>query len=330
MRRRDLVALLGSTAIAWPLVARAQQPSQMRRIGVLSLLAETDAEAQVDDAAFRKRLTDLGWTDGRNIRVDCRWGAGNVGRVQMFAKELVGLNPDVLVSLFTPSTAALQSETKTVPIVFAMVSDPLGSGFVASFARPGGNITGFVNLEASLSGKWLELMHRIAPSVSRVAMLFNPQSEPYARYYLDTFHAGAAALSVMAIEAPFHDAVEIESAMTNLGSNSDSGLVVMPGTSTWVHRELICALAARFRLPAIYPFRYFTTSGGLLSYGIDSSDLLRGAASYVDRILRGAKVNELPVQLPTKFELVINRKTADTLGITIPDGLLAAADEVID
>lgn len=245
MRRRDLVALLGSTAIAWPLVARAQQPSQMRRIGVLSLLAETDAEAQVDDAAFRKRLTDLGWTDGRNIRVDSRWGAGNVGRVQMFAKELVGLNPDVLVGVTTPSTAALQSETKTVPIVFAMVSDPLGSGFVASFARPGGNITGFVNIEASLSGKWLELMHRIAPSVSRVAMLFNPQSEPYARYYLDTFHAGAAALSVMAIEAPFHDAVEIESVMTNLGSNSDAGLIVMPGTSTVVNRELICALAAR-------------------------------------------------------------------------------------
>ena len=330
MRRRDLVALLGSTAIAWPLVARAQQPSQMRRIGFLSLLAETDAGGQVQDAAFRKRLTDLGWVDGRNIRVDYRWGAGNVGRVQMFAKELVGLNPDVLVGVTTPSTAALQSETKTVPIVFAMVSDPLGSGFVASFARPGGNITGFVNIEASLSGKWLELMRRIAPSVSRVAMLFNPQSEPYARYYLDTFHAAAAALSVMGIEAPFHDAVEIKSAMTNLGSSSDSGLVVMPGTSTWVHRELICALAARFRLPAIYPFRYFITCGGLLSYGIDSSDLLRGAASYVDRILRGAKVNELPVQLPTKFELVINRKTADTLGITIPDGLLAAADEVID
>ena len=210
----------------------------------------------------------MGWVDGRNIRVDYRWGAGNVGRVQLFAKELVGLNPDVLVSITTPATAALQSETKTVPIVFAQVSDPVGSGFVASFARPGGNITGFVNIEASLSGKWLELMHRIAPSVSRVALLFNPQTEPYARYYLDTFRAGAAALSVMAIEAPFHDAVEIESAMTNLGSNSDAGLVVMPGTSTWVHRELICALAARFRLPAIYPFRYFISSGGLLSYGL--------------------------------------------------------------
>ena len=330
MRRRDLVALLGSTAIAWPLVARAQQPSQMRRIGVLSLLAETDAEAQLDDATFRKRLTDLGWTDGRNIRVDCRWGAGNVGRVQMFAKELVGLNPDVLVGVTTPSTAALQSETKTVPIVFAMVSDPLGSGFVASFARPGGNITGFVNIEASLSGKWLELMHRIAPSVSRVALLFNPQTEPYARYYLETFHAGAAALAVTAIDAPFHDAAEIESVMTNLGSDSDAGLVLMPGTGTGMHRELICGLAARLRLPTIYPFRYFIANGGLLSYGIDSRDLLRGAASYVDRILRGAKPSDLPVQLPTKFELVINLKAAKALGLNLPQSLLVEADEVIE
>jgi ABC-type uncharacterized transport system substrate-binding protein len=330
MRRRKFIMLLGGSVFAWPLAAPAQQPEQLRRIGVLNLLAETDAEAQAQDAAFRKRLTDLGWVDGRNIRVDYRWGAGSVDRVRLFAKELVGLNPDVLVGITTPATAALQSETKTVPIVFAMVSDPLGSGFVASFAKPGGNITGFVNIEASLSGKWLELMHLIAPSVSRVALLFNPKTEPYARYYLETFHAGAAALSVTAIEAPFHDAVEIESVMTNLGSNSDAGLVVMPGTGTSVHRELICALAARLRLPTIYPFRYFISSGGLLSYGIDSRDPLRGAASYVDRILHGATPRELPVQLPTKFELVINRKTAETLGITIPDGLLATADEVID
>jgi putative tryptophan/tyrosine transport system substrate-binding protein len=297
---------------------------------LLESLSRTDAAAQVQDTAFRKRLAELGWIDGRNIRVEYRWGAGNVGRVQMFAKELVQLKPDVLVAITTPATAALQAETKTVPIVFAMVSDPLGSGFVASFARPGGNITGFVNIEASLSGKWLELMHRIAPSVSRVALLFNPQSEPYAQYYLDTFHAGAAALSVMAIEAPFHDAVEIESVMTNLGSNSDAGLVVMPGTSTVVHRELICALAARFRLPAIYPFRYFISSGGLLSYGIEPGDLLRGAASYVDRILRGAKANELPVQLPTKFEMVINLKAAKALGLSLPQSLLVEADEVIE
>jgi putative tryptophan/tyrosine transport system substrate-binding protein len=317
-------------AITGPLAARAQQSEPLRRIGFLHLLAETDAESQAQDTVFRKRLAELGWTDGRNIRVDYRWGAGNVGRVQMFAKELVGLNPDVLVGVTTPSTAALQSETKTVPIVFAMVSDPLGSGFVASFARPGGNITGFVNIEASLSGKWLELIHRIAPSVSRVAMLFNPQSEPYARYYLETFRAGAAALSVMAIEAPFHDAAEIESLMTNLGSNSDAGLVVMPGTSTSVHRELICALAARLRLPTIYPFRFFIPSGGLLSYGIDSLDLLRGAASYVDRILRGAKPTDLPVQLPTKFEMVINLKAAKALGLSLPHSLLVEADEVIE
>jgi putative ABC transport system substrate-binding protein len=329
MRRRDFLPVIAG-AIAWPLAARAQQSQPLRRIGFLHLLAETDAESQAQDTVFRKRLAELGWTDGRNIRVDYRWGAGNVGRVQMFAKELVGLNPDVLVGVTTPSTAALQSETKTVPIVFAMVSDPLGSGFVASFARPGGNITGFVNIEASLSGKWLELMHRIAPSVSRVAMLFNPQSEPYARYYLETFRAGAAALSVTAIEAPFHDAVEIESLMTNLGSNSDAGLVVMPGTSTSVHRELICALAARLRLPTIYPFRFFIPSGGLLSYGIDSLDLLRGAASYVDRILRGAKPSDLPVQLPAKFEMVINLKAAKALGLSLPHSLLVEADEVIE
>jgi len=322
--------LLGGSVFAWPLAAPAQQADQLRRIGVLNLLVQTDAETHAQEDAFRTRLTDLGWVDGRNIRVDYRWGAGNVGRVQQFAKELVGLNPDVLVSITTPATAALQSETKTIPIAFAMVSDPLGSGFVASFARPGGNITGFVNIEASLSGKWLELMHRIAPSVSRVALLFNPQTEPYTRYYLETFHAGAAALAVTAIEAPFHDAAEIESALTNLGSNSDAGLVVMPGTGTAVHRELICALAARLRLPTIYPFRFFIPSGGLLSYGIDSRDLLRGAASYVDRILRGAKASELPVQLPTKFELVINLKAAKALGLSLPQSLLVEADEVIE
>jgi putative ABC transport system substrate-binding protein len=329
MRRRDFLSVIAG-ATAWPLGARSQQSERLRRIGFLQLLGETDAESQAQATVFTKRLAELGWTDGRNIRVDYRWGAGNVGRVQMFAKELVGLNPDVLVGVTTPSTAALQSETKTVPIVFAMVSDPLGSGFVATFARPGGNITGFVNIEASLSGKWLELMHEIAPSVSRVALLFNPQTEPYARYYLDTFHTGAAALSVAAIEAPFHSAAEIEAVMTKLGSESGTGLIVMPGTSTAVHRELICMLADRFRVPAIYPFRFFISSGGLLSYGIDSLDLLRGAASYVDRILRGAKPSDLPVQLPTKFEMVINLKAAKALGLSLPQSVLVEADEVIE
>jgi ABC-type uncharacterized transport system substrate-binding protein len=247
MRRRDFLSVIAG-ATAWPLAARAQQSDQLRRIGVLSLLGQTDSEAYAQDDAFRKRLSDLGWIDGRSIRVDYRWGDGNVERVQQGAKELIGLNPDVLAGITTPATAALQSATKTVPIVFAMVSDPLGSGFVASFAKPGGNITGFVNIEASLSGKWLELMHLIAPSVSRVALLFNPKTEPYARYYLETFYAGAAALGVTAIEAPIHDAVEIESVMTKLGSSGDAGLVLMPGTGTGtsVHRELICALAARY------------------------------------------------------------------------------------
>ena len=330
MKRREFIGFAGIAAAAWLLATRAQQSEPLRRIGFLHLLAETDAEAQAQDVVFRKRLTELGWIDGRNIRVDYRWGDGDVGRVQMFAKELVQLNPDVLVAITTPATAALQAETQTVPIVFAMVSDPVGSRLVASFAKPGANITGYVNIEASLSGKWLEIMHEIAPSVSRVALLFNPQTEPYARYYLDTFHTGAAALSVEAIEAPFHSAAEIEAVITKLGSQSGTGLIVMPGTSSAVHRELICMLADRFRVPAIYPFRFFIPSGGLLSYGIDPLDLLRGAASYVDRILRGAKPSELPVQLPTKFEMVINLKAAKALGLRLPQSLLVEADEVIE
>jgi putative tryptophan/tyrosine transport system substrate-binding protein len=269
MRRRKFIMLLGGSVFAWPLAAPAQQPEKLRRIGVLSLLAETDAEAQAQDAAFRKRLTDLGWVDGRNIRVDSRWGAGNVGRVQLFAKELVGLNPDVLVSITTPATAALQSETKTVPIVFAVVSDPIGSGFVASFARPEGNITGFINIEASLSGKWLELLRQIAPSVSRVGLLFNPQTAPYARYYLDTFRSAAATLKVEPIDAPVHSVAEVEAVITKLGRESDAGMIVMPDTFTVVNRDTICSLAERYRLPAIYPFRVFAAAGGLLSYGID-------------------------------------------------------------
>jgi putative ABC transport system substrate-binding protein len=330
MRRREFVTLLGGSVFARSLTARAQQPEQLRRIGVLSLLAETDAEAQAQDIAFRKRLGELGWINGGNVRVDHRWGDGNVDRVRLVAKELVGLSPDVLVSITTPATAALQAETKTVPIVFAMVSDPIGSGFIASFAKPGGNITGFINIEASLSGKWLELLHEIAPSVSHVAMLFNPQTEPYARYYLETFRSAAAVLPVEAVEAPIHNAAEIEAVITKLGGESGAGLIVMPGTFTYVHRELICALANRYRLPVIYPFRYFIPSGGLLSYGIDSYDLLRGAASYVDRILMGAKPSELPVQLPTKFEMVINLKAARALGLTIPQSVLSLADELVE
>jgi ABC-type uncharacterized transport system substrate-binding protein len=328
--RRHFITLLGSTATAWPLGARAQQREQIRRIGVLNLLAETDLEAQTWDAAFRKRLDELGWVDGRNIRLDYRWAAGNVERLQFFAKELVALNPDLLVAITTPATAALQRDTKAIPIVFTVVSDPVGSGFVASLPNPGGNITGFINIEASLSGKWLDLMHQVAPRVSHIGVMFNPSTAPYARYYVDTFRSAASALSVEPIEAAVHSTTEVEAVMTKLGSVPDNGLVVIPDTSMLIYRETIISLAERYHLPTIYPFRLFVAGGGLISYGIDIPDLLRGAATYVDRILRGAKPNELPVQLPTKFELIVNLKTAKTLGLTIPSGLLATADEVIE
>ena len=304
MRRRNFIKLLGGAAAAWPLAARAQQPEQIRRIGVLNSHFETDLEAQAWNAAFLKRLNELGWIEGRNIRVDRRWGAGSVDRMQLVAKELVGLNADVLVAITTPATAALQAETHSIPIVFAVVSDPVGSGFVASLAHPGGNITGFINIEASLSSKWLTLMREIAPSVSRVAMLFNPQTAPFSRYYLDTFRSAASSLAIEPIEAPVHSSAEIEAVMTKLGGEVGTEIIVMPDTFMTVHRDTIYALAVRYRLPAIYGFRFYVTGGGLMSYGIDAADLLRGAATYVDRILRGAKPDELPVQLPTKFELV--------------------------
>jgi putative tryptophan/tyrosine transport system substrate-binding protein len=330
MRRRDFISIAGGAAVIWPLVARAQQPERMRRIGVLSSLAETDPEAQVWDAAFRKRLIELQWIDGRNVHIDYRWGAGSVDRMQQFAKELVRLNPDVLVTISTPATAALQAETRTIPIVFAWVSDPVGSRFVSSLANPGGNITGFINIEASVIGKWLTLMREIAPQVSRIGFLFNPQTAPFAQYYLYTFRSAAAALAIEAIDAPVHSTEEVEAFMTKLGREAGTGLVIMSDTSMNVYRKTIYSLAERYRLPTIYPYRFFVTEGGLMSYGIDVADLLRGAASYVDRILRGEKPSELAVQQPTKFELVINAKTAKALGLTIPQTLLATADEMIE
>ena len=330
MRRREFVTFLGGGTVAWSLAAHAQQPERVRRIGSLTAFAETDVEIQTWYAAFRKRLDELGWVEGHNIHIDYRWGAGSVERTQVFATELVRLNPEVIVSVTTPATAALQAETHTIPIVFAGVSDPVGSGFVASLARPGGNITGFINLEASLSSKWLELMHEIAPHVSRVAFMYNPNTAPFSRYYLATFRSAAAAFAVEPIEAPIHGAAEIEAAMTMLGREAGAGLIIMSDTSMILHRELIVSLADRYRLPTIYPYRFFLIGGGLMSYGVDNADLLRGAASYVNRILRGEKPNELPVQLPTKFELAINLKTAKALGLTIPPTLLAIADEVIE
>ncbi|MGB9389174.1 MAG: ABC transporter substrate-binding protein, partial [Xanthobacteraceae bacterium] len=323
VRRRDVIALFG-VAAAWPLPALAQQSERTRRIGVLSSLAETDVEAQAWDAAFRKRLVELGWIEGRSVRIDYRWAAGSVDRMRLFARELVQLNPDALVSISTPATAALQAETRTIPIVFAWVSDPIGSGFVSSLAHPGGNITGFLNIEASVVGKWLTLMREITPQVSRIGFLYNPQTAPYARYYLDTFRAASSTLAIEAIDAPVHSTEEVEAFMTKLGDEAGAGLFVMSDTSMIVYRKTIYSLAERYRLPTIYPYRVFAAEGGLMSYGVDVADLLQGAASYIDRILRGEKPNELAVQQPTRFELVVNAKTAKKLGLTIPTSMVVA------
>jgi putative tryptophan/tyrosine transport system substrate-binding protein len=312
VRRRDFIVAGGAT-VAWPLAVRAQQSDQLRHIGIIYGIAETDLEGRAWDASFRKRLAELGWIDGRNVHVEDRWTGGSMDRTKLFANELVRLNPDVLVAVTTPVTAALHHETRTIPIVFTSVSDPVGSGFVVSLPNPGGNITGFINFEASLSGKWVELIREIAPRVSRMAILFNPQTAPFARYYLETFRSAATAISVESIEAPVQSPEEIEAVMTKLGRENGASIVVMPDTSAVVYRETIISLAERYRMPTIYPLRIFVIDGGLISYGIDFPEMFRKAASYVDRILRGAKPNELPVQLPTKFELIINLKTAKSI-----------------
>ena len=330
MRRREFITLLGGAA-AWPLAARAQQPERMRRIGVLMGYAESDREGQAFVAAFREELQKLGWTEGRNIRIDTRWATPDDAESrQRFAKELVALQPDLILSHSTPTTAALLQQTRTIPIVFAIVSDPVGSGFVASFPRPGGNVTGFTNMEPTMAGKWLELLKEIAPRVARVAFLFNPATAPYAEYYLNPFKAAAASFAVEAIAAPVHDTSELETVVAAQAREPNGGLIVMPDTFTTAHRAEITSLAARYRLPAVYPFRFFAELGGLLSYGNDLVDNFRRAATYADRILKGAKPSELPVQAPVKFELVINLKTAKALGLTVPPASLARADEVIE
>ena len=330
MKRREFITLLGGAAAAWPLAARAQQPDRMRRIGVLMAYAESDPEAQARVAAFREGLQKLGWTEGRNIRIDTRWAAADAEAMQRFAKELVALQPDLILSPTTPTTAALLQQTRTIPIIFANVADPVGSGFVASFPRPGGNVTGFTILEPTMAGKWLELLKEIAPRVNRVAFLFNPATAPYAEYYLNPFKAAAASFGVEAIVAPVRDTSELESVVAAQAREPNGGLIVMPDSFLVTHRAEITSLAARYRLPAVYPFRYFTELGGLLSYGSDLTDNYRRAATYADRILKGAKPSELPVQAPVKFELVINLKTAKALGLDVPPSLLARADEVIE
>jgi len=328
MRRREFITLIGGAAAAWPLAARAQQPNRMRRIGVLMALDENLGQAFY--AAFREELQKLGWAESRNIRIDTRWAtARDVELRQRFAKELVALQPDLILSHATPTTTALLQQTSTIPIVFATVSDPVGSGFVANFPRPGGNVTGFTNIEPTTAGKWLELLKEIAPHVARIAFLFNPATAPY-EYYLSSFKAAAHSFAVEAIAATVRDRSELEPVITALARAPNGGLVLMTDTFLLNHREEIISLAVRYRLPAVYPYRAFTEAGGLLSYGNDTHDNFRRAASYVDRILKGAKPSELPVQAPTKFELVINLKTAKAFGLEVPPSLIARADEVIE
>jgi ABC-type uncharacterized transport system substrate-binding protein len=330
MERRAFLA--GAAALlAAPLAAGAQQTSQMRRIGVLMGLAESDPGAQARVGAFRRGLQTLGWAEGRNVRIDIRWATTfDAPAMQRFAKELVALQPDLILSHNTPTTATLLQHTRTIPIVFAVVSDPIGSGFVASFPRPGGNVTGFTNIEPTMASKWLELLKEVAPRVARVAFLFNPATAPYAEYYLSPFKAAAASVAMEAIPTPVRNTSELEAAIAAQARTPNGGLVVMTDSFLVNHREKITSLAARYRLPAVYPFREFIELGGLLSYGNDLLDSFQRAATYADRILKGATPNELPVQAPVKFELVINLKTAKALGLKIPQSLLQRADQVID
>ena len=328
IRRREFITLLGGAA-AWPLAARAQQRERMRRIGVLMSLDESDPEQERRLSAFMQALAGLGWTDGRNVRVDLRWGGGDTNRIRASAQELVGLQPEIIVTYATPATIAVQRETRTIPIVFVALFDPVATGIVPRLDRPNGNVTGFANYDASLGGKWLELLSEIAPGLKRAAILFNPDTAPVSAY-MPSFETAARALKVALIPAPVHDDVEIETAITALGREPGGGLVVIPDIFTNVHRAPIISAAARNNVPAVSWQSEFARDGGLLSYGFDPVDGYRRAATYVDRILRGAKPAELPVQLPTKFEMIVNLKTAKALGLTVPPALLARADEVIE
>jgi putative tryptophan/tyrosine transport system substrate-binding protein len=329
--RRAFMSLLAGSASLWPLAVRAQQPDQVRRIGVLMGYAESDSDARAWYAAFREALQKLGWTEGRNIQIDTRWATpDDAESMRRLAKELVAPQPNVILSSTTPTTTALLQQTRTIPIVFAIVADPIGSGFVASFARPGGNVTGFIFTEPTMAGKWLELLKQIAPRIARVAMLFNPVSAPYADYWLNPFKAAATSFAVEAIPAPVRDRSELETVIAAQAREPNGGLIAMPDSFLEVNRVEIASLAARYRLPAVYPFRLFAEVGGLLSYGVDRTDNFRRAATYVDRIFKGENPAELPVQAPIKFELVVNLKTAKAIGLEVSPTLLARADEVIE
>ena len=329
MNRRDFIALVGGAAAAWPLAAWAQQPDGMRRIGVLMGLAEDDQATRARLAAFRQGLEKRGWSEERNVRVEYRFAPASA-QAQVLAKELVALRPEVILAHTTPVTAALQQESSTIPIVFAAIADPVGSGFVTSLPRPGGNITGVMLYEASITGNWLAMLKEIAPNLVRAAFVANPKTATYYDYYLQAAKTAALSVGVEPVPTLVENATDIERAIGSFANAPNGGLVLLPDVTAVVHRDLIIALAARHRLPAVYYSRYWVAAGGLMSYGNDLVDMFRQAASYVDRILRGDKPADLPVQAATKFETIINLKTAKALGFTVPPGLLVAADEVIE
>jgi putative tryptophan/tyrosine transport system substrate-binding protein len=328
MRRRDFITLLGGVA-AWPLAARAQQGERVRRIGVLTSFAEDDPEGVARDAAFLQALTQLGWTDGRNVRMEYRWGASGPDRSRKYAAELAALAPDVVLASGNSTLAPLLQATRTVPIVFANVADPVGAGFVDSLARPGGNATGFILFEYGISGKWVELLKEVAPGVKRVAVLRDPAIAAGTGQF-GAIQSVAPSFRVELSPVNVRDAAEIERAVTAFARSSNGGLIVTGSGLAHIHRNLIITLAARYKLPAVYYARYFVTDGGLLSYGPDTVDVYRRAAGYVDRVLKGEKPADLPVQAPTKYELVINLKTANALDLTVAPTLLARADAVIE
>jgi putative ABC transport system substrate-binding protein len=331
MRRREFIAGLAGAAAAWPVAARAQA-DRPRRIGMLVGLPESDPEGEKWVQALLRGMSQLGWQRGTNLQVDLRWVANDFDRTQAIARELVQSQPDVIEVTSTPATAAILRETQTIPVVFASVSDPIGAGFIQSLTRPGGNATGFVNIEASLGGKWVEVLKEVVPGISRAAMMFNPKTSPQTGYYRQSLEAAAASLALQIVAAPVSNHDEIQKVMADLGQHSDAGLIVVSDvfTAARSQRDLITSSAVHHRIPVVYFIALFVRAGGLLSYGVDHPDLQRRAATYVDRILKGAKPQDLPVQLPTKFELVINLKTAKTMGLDVPPSLLARADEVIE
>jgi putative tryptophan/tyrosine transport system substrate-binding protein len=332
MRRREFIALLGGVAAAGPLAAGAQQLDRVRRIRMLMGLAESDPETQSSVGAFREELRKLGWTEGRNVEIDTSWATGDVESMTRYAKEFVALQPDLIVTVTTPATAAMLKQTSTIPIIFVLVADPIGSGFVTNLLRPNGNVTGFTNqaIVGSLGGKWVDLLKEVAPRVTRVTLLFNPPTATFVERYLNHCKAAAAARGMEALVAPVRGMPDVEHFLATQAGESNSGLVVIPDAFTWSHSAEITSLAARFRIPAVYWSRSSAELGGLISYGPPIVDEFRRAASYADRILKGVKPNELPIQAPTKYYLVINLKTAKALGLDVPPSLLVTADEVIE